>query len=95
MIGKIIRKQLSLSKYGIKTPTENERKEQKEKSNKILKFKSVKESMQNSKHIGISERDEKIIFSPSKNDGSVGKNRGYAYLKESIEVENNVNFEIL
>lgn len=95
LIGKIIRKQLSLSKYGIKTPTENERKEQKEKSNKILKFKSVKESMQNSKHIGISERDEKIIFSPSKNGGSVGKNRGYAYLKERIEVENNVNFEIL
>lgn len=93
LIGKIIRKQLSLSKYGIKEPNENERKERKEKSDKILKFKSVKESMQNSRHIGISQLDEKIIFYPSKNGGSVGKNRGYIYLKESIEIRSDVSYE--
>ena len=95
LIGKIIRKQLSLSKYGIKEPTEYEIKERKEKSDKILKFKSVKESMQNSKHISISERDEKIIFSPSKNGGSAGKNRGYIYLNESIEIRSDVSNEVL
>ncbi len=95
LIGKIIRKQLLLSKYRSKEPTENERKERREKSDKILKFKSIKESMQNSRHISISELDEKIIFSPSKNGGSVGKNRGYIYLKENIEIRSDVNYEIL
>ena len=95
IIGETIRKQLSLSKYGIKEPTENDRKERKEKSDKILKFKTVKESMQNVKHITISECDEKIIFQPSKNGGSVGKNRGYIYLKLDIEVKCDVSYEIL
>ena len=95
LIGKTIRKQLSLSKYGIKEPTEKERKERKEKSDKILKFKSIRESMQNSRHICISEEDGKIIFTPSKNGGSVGKNRGYIYLKENMEIKNDVSNEIL
>ncbi len=95
LIGKIIRKQLSLSKYGTKALTDYERKERNEKSKKILKFKSVKESMKNSKLVTISEQDGKIIFSPSKNNGSIGKNRGYEYLKESIEVKIDVNNETL
>ena len=62
LIGKMICKQLSLSRYGIKMPNEIELKEIKEKQNKIFKFKSIKDSMKNAKHIGIIELNGKIIY---------------------------------
>ena len=95
LIGKMICKQLSLSRYGRKMPNEIELKEIKEKQNKIFKFKSIKDSMKNAKHIGIIELNGKIIFEPSINGGSIGKNRGYSYLKEKIEVEINTDSETL
>ena len=89
-IGKIISKQLSLSKYGIKIEDKLPH-----QSTVKQKRKSVKESMKDSKLVSIRRHNNEITFVPTFNGGSTGKNRGYMHLENTIEINSDSNFECL
>lgn len=92
ILGRTVREHLDSSKYDLKNPSQADFKILQENFLKSYGFKTLKKYHENAKYLSITEQGAEIILEPTKNGGSIGKEKGFSQIMEkSISISKNIN----